>query len=588
MNTTQLGIVSSFLMAVLPSIAMADFTDNAPNYVDLVPIQQLITSAPQACGAQETLQVPMIDWSGDFVTVYANGGVQTDTNSIFALFEQDVNLYVQNDLIAQANDFLSCASPLMRVTQDQAMLLAPVMEAQDETNMVALYKHSFSNGDHLVTRGLDDVSTLCSANIAIMRYGPHTGFMGRILSDAGCDLSSMQSNGQIHWTSNLSGEDSPYHAMVSDPEIDAAFVVTPDMIAMVENGDVPDSSVMVSTKTLSRIISDVYVVRRDFLLANQDRMQDFVHALFLGGEEFQGLMAGMAQGLAQNPPSLTVDQQFSLDMMANTFDSVPDAVEAGFFWLDADFSGYPGNVNWAIETNPRGWLGLNNELQTNLAAIGLSNRVHTLAHAAWDYEAMTEGLQNTNVTEQPVFDASAVAALVKQQQRTGTLESGELFSFEIFFGPRQTDFPSSQYEEDFKKLIDFSLAYGGAVITVEGHADPLGYLRAQDPARFGNNAEPAGRLALRQQAQGLYNLSADRANAARNSLLTYGQDALSIILDPSQFNILPRGIEAPRSGMCGGLPCAPANEQEWRENMRVEFRIIAVDTESDVFVAASQ
>ena len=587
MNYTRLGIMSSLLMTVLPGLALADFTDNAPKYTDLVPINQLVTVAPQACGAQETLQVPMIDWSGDFATVYANGGLTTDPDSMFALFEENVNLYVENDLVQQATDFLTCASPLMRVTQDQAQILAPLMQAQDETNMVALYQHSFSNGDHLVGRAGVDLDNICEADIAIMRYGPHTGFLGRILSDAGCDIAAMQNNNQIHWTANLSGEDSPYHALVSDPEIDAAFVVTPDMIALVDNGDVPDSTVVVSTKELSRAISDVYVGRRDFFLANQDRMQNFVHALFLAGEEFQDVMGGLGQAIANDPPTLNVDQQVALDMMAGVFDSVPDAIEAGWFWLDADFSGYPGNVRWAIETNPRGWLGLNNEIQLAVSALGLSDRVFTLAHAGWDYETMTEGLENTNVAEQPVFNASAVAALVQQQQRTGTLESGELFSFEIFFQPSQNDFPAAQYEAEFRELIDLASAYGGAVITVEGHADPLGYLMAENPTRFNQTGAPASRIELRRQAQALRNLSAGRATSARDSLLAFGSDVMDVNMDPTQFTVLAQGIDDPRSGLCGALPCAPSTEQEWRENMRVVFRIISVPTEANVFIAAN-
>lgn len=573
-------------ISALSTPALADFTDQSPEYVDLVPLNELINTAPQSCGAQETLQMPMIDWSGDFPTVYANGGTETDPNGLFALFDLDVNLYVENSLERQATDYLNCESPFMRVTQGQAQMLAPVMEANDETQMVAFYKHSFSQGDHLVTRGINDVEELCDANIAIMRYGPHVAFMGRILNDAGCDIEQMQTSGQIHWTENLTGPNSPYHALVSDENINAAFVVTPDMIALVDDQHAPGSEVKVSTQTLSRVISDVYVVRRDFFLANRERIQNLTHALFLAGEEFDGLMGGLAQTLESDSPSFTADQQVALDMMANTFESVPNAIEAGWFWLDADFSGYPGNVNWAVETNPRGWLGLNNEVQISLAALGLSDRPRTLAHASWDYTEMTEGLVNTDVAEQPVFDASAVAALVSQQQRTGTLESGELFSFEIFFEPSQTDFPAMQYENEFRELIDYAQAYGGAVITVEGHADPLGYLRAVDPSRFGSDAEPASRLEQRNQLQALRNLSAGRATAARDSLLEYGTDVLRASMDPTQFTVLARGIEEPRSGMCGDLPCAPATEQEWRENMRVVFRIIAVPTESNVFVAA--
>jgi hypothetical protein len=73
MNLSRFSL-AAVVLAIAPSVAMADFTDQAPEYVDLVPLDQLITAGVSACGAQSTMQVPMIDWSGDFPTVHANGG----------------------------------------------------------------------------------------------------------------------------------------------------------------------------------------------------------------------------------------------------------------------------------------------------------------------------------------------------------------------------------------------------------------------------------------------------------------------------------------------------------------------------------
>lgn len=588
MKTLSLSVAA---VALTATAAFADYTDNAPDYVDLVPLTDLVSGSYQSIGTQSTLQVPMIDWSGDFITAYANGGTSTDPDSLVSLMGVDANLYVQNDLVRQANDYMSGASPFMRVTQGQAMMLAPITEANDGTRMVAIYKHSFSQGDHLVGRSsITGAEDLCDSTIAIMRYGPHTDFLGRILGDAGCDITAMQDGGQIKWVENLTGENSPYHALVSDDTVDAAFVVTPDMIDLVDNGHVAGAQVVVSTQSLSRVISDVYVVRKDYFLANQDQVAAFVEGLFIAGEEFDGIMGGLSQALSGDTPALNGDQQAALSQVAAVFpDSTKggDPVEAGFFYLDADISGYPGNVEWATETNPRGWLGLNNEVQVALASLGLSDRAYTINHAAWDYPSLAAELTNTGGVQQPTFDASAVAALATELQRSGSLESGELFKFEIFFGPDQNTFPADRYATEFRQLIDFAQAYGGAIITVEGHSDPLGYLQAQNPSRFGQAGEPATRLALRRQAQALRNLSATRGTAARDALMEYSNDVVRVSMDPTQFTVLAQGIDDPATGMCdGGLPCAPATEAEWRSNMRVVFRIIAVPTEANVFVAA--
>ena len=57
------------------------------------------------------------------------------------------------------------------------------------------------------------------------------------------------------------------------------------------------------------------------------------------------------------------------------------------------------------------------------------------------------------------------------------MDQGELFSFEIFFQPNQNTFSADLYKEAFSKVIGLSSTYGGALITVEGHSDPMGFLR---------------------------------------------------------------------------------------------------------------
>jgi len=109
---------------------------------------------------------------------------------------------------------------------------------------------------------------------------------------------------------------------------------------------------------------------------------------------------------------------------------------------------------------------------------------------------------------------------------------------------------------------------------VEGHSDPLGYLR-----KLKENAPP---LVLGQVKQSARNLSLSRAQAVRDSIVQYATGK-GTSLDPSQFAVVGHGIAQPKSGMCGSEPCAPKNEQEWRSNMRVEFRILQVEAEDAVF-----
>ena len=198
----------------------------------------------------------------------------------------------------------------------------------------------------------------------------------------------------------------------------------------------------------------------------------------------------------------------------------------------------------------------------------------TIAKANWDYSKLRAGLINTNTEEKSRFNQAEVAQLVNRKQQQNGLKDGELFSFEVFFQPNQNSFSSELYEQDFKKVIDLASTYGGAIITVEGHSDPMGYLRSK---KAGEQPVVLGRI--KQSAK---NLSLTRAQAVRDSIIGFAKGN-SISLDPAQFALVGQGISNPRSGVCGDDPCAPKTEQEWRENMRVQFRIIQVEAESSVF-----
>ena len=171
-------------------------------------------------------------------------------------------------------------------------------------------------------------------------------------------------------------------------------------------------------------------------------------------------------------------------------------------------------------------------------------------------------------------DSEKVATIVARKQQQGRLADGELFSFEVYFKPNQDKFPADLYSDAFKRVAGLAATYGGAIITVEGHSDPMAYLQAK------RDGAPA--VVLGRTQQSAKNLSLARAVSVRDSIIAYAKEK-GISMDPSQFAVVGHGITQPRSGMCGGDPCAPKTEQEWQNNMRVEFRIIQIEAEASAF-----
>jgi outer membrane protein OmpA-like peptidoglycan-associated protein len=190
--------------------------------------------------------------------------------------------------------------------------------------------------------------------------------------------------------------------------------------------------------------------------------------------------------------------------------------------------------------------------------------------ANWDYSRLGAAAGQSASTEAPRFDAGQVAGIVAKRQSQGRLGEGELFAFEVLFKPNQDRFAPELYADSFKRVVNLAATYGGAVITVEGHSDPLGYLRAKQ--------EGSAPVVLARTQQSAKNLSVSRAISVRDSVIAYAKTQ-GISLDPSQFAVVGHGIEQPRTGICG-LIRRPKTEPEWLSNMRVEFRVIQIEAEA--------
>jgi outer membrane protein OmpA-like peptidoglycan-associated protein len=381
----------------------------------------------------------------------------------------------------------------------------------------------------------------------------------------------------IKWVKDLTGTDNTPAEALYSKDIDAAMVIIPDGLMLTSNGSVgtgaegsvKGAKIMLSTKSANRIIADVYAVRSDYFTAHKQEVQDFVHGLLLAEQELKVLFKNKKQQLAEYKKTVTAAAEILLDSAAATAD-------AEALYGDCEYVGFQGNVKFFTDTNwPRNLHRLTDEVQAAFITGGLLSRKIPLQQAGWDYKALRKGLAGLDDVETPKFNTEAVAQVVAKKQNLGTLDEGELFSFEVFFKPNQNTFSADQYSDAFAKVVDLASTYGGAVITVEGHSDPMGYLRKRK--------EKASDIVLTRTKQAAKNLSLTRSLAVRDSIMAYSTDK-GVNLDPSQFTVIGHGIMQPRTGLCGQLPCAPKSKEEWLSNMRVVFRIIQIEAEEEAFI----
>jgi ABC-type nitrate/sulfonate/bicarbonate transport system substrate-binding protein len=554
----------------------------AAQFVSAPPLTQVV-QAPVGSVSAGTVQVPIITWGGDIATILANGNAAaTAPGSAFGQAGLKLRLARQDVFARQLEDYLAGRSPYLRGTLGMINMAAEVASRDARTRPVLIHQLTWSaGGDALVvTAGIRSTKDLKGKTIALQAYGPHVDYMTKILADAG--LTPRDVN--VRWVSDLTGSKNTPAAALRDNGVDAAFVITPDALALTSNGAVGSGAedsvrgarILLTTKSASRIIADVYAVRADYLEAHRGEVQKFVAALTQAQDDLRALVADKGKRAADYRNTFGAAAQLLLD----SAQALPDAEG---LYADAEFVRLKGNVDFfAREKNPRNLAALTREIQSAFVPLGLMGRGVPLEAAKWDYarfgQAGAAALAEANAaipaapTER--FDPQAVAGVMAQRQAQGKLADGELFSFEVQFRPNQDKFPAELYTEAFKRAVALASTYGGAIITVEGHSDPMAYLKAKK--------DGSPEVVLGRTMQSARNLSLSRAVAVRESLIAYAK-AQGVALDPSQFAVLGHGILQPKTGICGGDPCAPKNEQEWLSNMRVQFRLVQVEAEAAAF-----
>jgi len=546
----------------------------AVSYIQAPPLKEVIRAEVGKVKTAKYTKVPLITWGGDIATILANGNsATTASGSILAQKGLNLKLVRMDDFKNQVETYLRGDMPYLRGTMGMINMASEVI-FDPRTKPIVIYQMTWSTGGDclVVESGIKTVKDLKGKTIAIQAYGPHVDYLAKALKDAGLSMSDIQ----IKWVKDLTGTDQTPAEAFYEKDVHAAFVIIPDGLMLTSGGSVGTGAegsvkgarILMSTKTASRIIADVYAVRADYFEPHKDEIQSFVHGLLLAEQQLKELFRNKQSRVGEFKKMITAAADILLDSPQATGD-------AEALYGDCQYVGFRGNVKFFGDENwPRHFSRLTGEIQSAFVTIGLLGTKTPLDHAKWDYNQLRAGLTGIDDVEAPRFKAEEVAKVVAKKQAMGTLEEGELFSFEIFFEPNQKTFPIERYAGEFERVVEMASTYGGAVIIVEGHSDPMGYLRKKKKG--------ASKFVLTRTKQAAKNLSLARAIMVRDSVMVHAKDK-ALSFDPSQFSVIGHGIMEPTTGMCGGDPCPPKTEEQWRSNMRVAFRIIQVEAEASVF-----
>lgn len=562
----------------------------------------------------DALKVPFILWGGDMATFYANGGPRTVQGSVFADQGLVLELAAGDDFDQQIRDYTNGSSPFLRGTFRMIGTASEKFGTDPDARPMVFMQMTWSAGDHLVAREqVETLDDLKGKKLAVQRGGPHVGMLDDVLSSAQLSWNDVT----VVWADNITGPGSPPELFRSDPTIDAAFAVTPDMIGLTggldtvgsgAEGTVKGSHVAVSTAELSRSIADVYAVRSDFWREHPDVVKKFTVGYLRAVEQLIDLKKAY-EGAGSEPYMDLL--QLSQDMFGA--DVIPTLEEDAHGLLsDCTFVGHPGNVAFFSDPkNPHGFDDFNERSLDLAIDQGWATKRIDLEPSPIDWESpeIKGALSKTAQARSDRFDAEAVLTEIESMDADGVLDSRTLLSFTIAFQPNQTEFDARLYSAEYARVFELAHRYGNAAVVIRGHSDTTLVLRdavkaglengglrragsqgnyqyfldgrplnIEDPAAIAQAIQDSsafqasGEFDPRKTMQAALNLSRERSVAVRESLLAYGQDK-SLPIDQSQIQVQGVGIREP-------LVARPRNPQEAAVNMRVEFRLVRVSAEA--------
>ncbi len=559
------------------------------------------------------LSVPYITWGGDMATFYANGGLTTKPGSLFARQGLNLRLNAGDDFVQQVRDFRAGKSAFLRGTFHMIGLASEVLGSDPRTKGVIVLQLTWSAGDHLVARSeIKTIADLRGKTIVLQQVGPHVGMLDDVLRSAQLTWQDVK----VVWTKDLTGSpDTPAEQFRKRPDIDACFAITPDMVGLTgglravgsgAEGTVKGARVLVSTAELSRSIADVYAVRKDFYDAHKDLVTKFVAGYLKATEEIVALRKEHETKPSQAYRDLL---QLTQDIYGKTV--IPTLEDAAGLLADCSFVGYPGNVTFFTEAgNLSGFEALNRNALDLAISRGYARERFALFPSGLDYSSavFTGYLTRTRVERGERFRAEAVREDIEALSGGAGLDERTILAFTINFEPNQMAFSAEQYGAEFKRVVELADKFGNAVIAIRGHADPTKTLldlvkaglakgvlkRSGTPGNYSYslNGAPldlsataklvnlietgsfdgASEFNPRETMQAALNLSRSRADAVRASIVEFAKQH-GLTLDRSQIQPMGVGISEP-------FVAKPANMDDARKNMRVEFRLIRVPAEA--------
>ena len=573
----------------------------------------LKTTRKGIVSAQGTLQVPLITWAADGVTVSANGGLEPNPNSPLArALGRPVKLEVIDDFDQQVQNYVSGRSPFLRGTADMIALVAQALKNVDPglEPVVVLQLSTSTGADGFVAKNISTLSDLKGKTLVTQINGPHLSLIGNMLKDAGLQPGDVQIRFVKQITAdpayqpNTPAED-PANAFRKDPSLTGAACISPDILALTAGGTVgtglegtvKGARPIFTTKTASSIIFDTYAVRKDFLAEHAGTVEAFREAHLRQQETFMDELANIKKGREADKKRVA-NFKALCKPLARIFNQDENAVSDYIIWVgsDSQLAGRAGNARFFDDASPVGFRATTARIQEFFQGLGLIESPMTIAYnrpAPTARTAAGEPAVAARPTPPPVTAKPAFASTQAVRKAAESANANVMYRYTFKFPAQVSEIKWSDYPDVFSKINETVSRYGGAVVQLRGHADNFFYNFVQAKQAQGQTTyqrriagtDKFETLPLPKPEELLNDanaLSYSRAFAVKRAYAAYVRENLHLSpdeVDLSRFDVKGMGIADP-------VMKNPQTPEQRAENMRGEMVIIAAESEIPAEIGA--
>jgi len=403
------------------------------------------SSSTSSRNDDDVIRIGVVTWGGYAGGQYFNEGFQASAKSRFSKeYDIDVEFVLNDDVDASLNAWKKGDIDLHWYTLDAFPTIVGGLKNFDP---VVLWQADWSRGGDAIVarRGINSVADLKGKKVAVAELTPSHSFLLYLLEAGNLSVND------IEIVPQPSAVDAA--AAFKSNSVDAAVVWSPDDEDCLRK--VSGSRVLESTRNASNIIADFFFAKRDYVRANQDKLNKLYEGWMKGAAEINANNSNKGKAAKILSDGLGIPETDALAAI-NNVRLVTHGDNLNFFGLNTEYKGITG------EDLYRRMTGEYKELGFAEGTVPTWNRIRA-----------PNAVQATNLSGAE-HNAEGQKAFAKATKADETKEAIATKPVSINFrtGEFKLD-ENSKYIID-REFIDIAKAFGNSRIRIEGNTDNVG------------------------------------------------------------------------------------------------------------------